>query len=64
MTFAKKKTVAKGKVSALPLGKMPVIDTPFNRIAIDIIGPIHTPSECGNRFILTIVDYATRYPEA
>ena len=58
------KTKPKGKVSQLPLGKMPIIDTPFSRIAIDIIGPIHPPSDKGNRFILTVVDYATRYPEA
>ena len=25
---------------------------------------MHTPSEKGNRFILTVADYATRYPEA
>lgn len=31
------KTVAKGRVSALPLGKMPVIDRPFSRIALDLI---------------------------
>ena len=58
------KTVPKGRLGPLPLGKMPIIDTPFSRIAIDLIGPIHPPSENGNRFILTVVDYATRYPEA
>ena len=58
------KTVPKGKVSQLPLGKMPLIETPFSRIATDIVGPINPPSDNGNRFILTVVDYATRYPEA
>ena len=58
------KTVAKGRVSSLPLGKMPIIDTPFMRVAVDIIGPIHPPSDDGHRFVLTLVDYATRYPEA
>ena len=58
------KTKPKGKVSQLPLGKMPIIDTPFSRIAIDIIGPIHPPSDKGNRFILTVVDYETLYSEA
>lgn len=33
-------------------------------MAVDIIGPLHLPTEKGNRFILTLVDYATRYPEA
>ena len=43
---------------------MPLIDTPFKRIAVDLIGPIHPPSEQGHRYILTLVDYATRYPDA
>ncbi len=40
------------------------MDTPFKRVAVDIVGPIHPASEKGNRFILTMIDYATRYPEA
>ena len=56
--------MAKGRVSSLPLGKMPIIETPFMRVAVDIIGPIHPPSDDGHRFVLTLVDYATRYPEA
>jgi len=43
---------------------MPIIDTPFDRIAVDLIGLIAPASEKGNRYILTMVDYATRYPEA
>ena len=31
---------------------------------MDVIGPIDPPSEAGYRYILTLVDYATRYPEA
>lgn len=58
------KTIPKGRISKLPLGKMPLIDTPFSRVAIDLIGPIHPPTDDGHRFILTVVDYATRYPEA
>ena len=58
------RTIPKGRVSKAPLQKMPVIDEPFRRIAIDIIGPIVPASEKGNRFVLTVVDYATRYPEA
>ena len=58
------KTFPKGRVSKFPLGKMPLIDTPFSRVAIDLIGPIHPPSDEGHRFVLTVVDYATRYPEA
>ena len=42
---------------------MPLISKPFQRIAMDVVGPLPR-SQSGNRFILTICDYATRYPEA
>ncbi|XP_070576386.1 uncharacterized protein [Ptychodera flava] len=42
---------------------MPVLEEPFQRIAMDMIGPLPVTSR-GNRFVLTICDYATRYPEA
>ena len=42
---------------------MPLVSKPFQRIAMDIIGPLPRTKR-GNRFILTICDYATRYPEA
>ena len=58
------RTVKRGSVKKVPLGSMPLIDTPFKRVAVDIVGPIATPSEVGHRYILTLVDYATRYPEA
>ena len=44
----------------MSLGSMPLIDTPFERVAVDIAGP----SEAGHRYILALVDYAIRYPEA
>ena len=58
------KTVNKGSVPKVPLQKMPLIDMPFKRVAIDLIGPISPSSEAGHRYILTLVDYAMRYPEA
>ena len=58
------RTVPKGRVPKVPLGQMPVIDIPFIRVAIDIVGPIHPMTAKKNRYILTIVDYASRYPEA
>ncbi|XP_062609261.1 uncharacterized protein LOC134271008 [Saccostrea cucullata] len=58
------RTVSKGKVSKVPLDRMPLIDVPFKRVAVDIIGPLHPATDKGNRFILTLVDYATKYPEA
>ena len=42
---------------------LPLIEKPFQRIAMDIVGPLPR-SNNGNRYILTICDYATRYPEA
>ena len=58
------KTLSKGRVTKVPLMKMPLIDTPFKRVAVDIVGPIHPMTDRHNRYILTMVDYATRYPEA
>lgn len=58
------RSLPKGKVTSVPLGSTPLIDEPFRRIAVDIVGPIAPITSKGNRYILTIVDYATRYPEA
>jgi len=58
------RTIRKGRVSKVPPGKMPVIDTPFKLVAINIIGEIFPASSRGHRYILTVVDFATRYPEA
>eukprot|EP00745_Piridium_sociabile_P014889 TRINITY_DN21965_c0_g1_i2.p1 TRINITY_DN21965_c0_g1~~TRINITY_DN21965_c0_g1_i2.p1 ORF type:complete len:972 (+),score=119.48 TRINITY_DN21965_c0_g1_i2:366-2918(+) len=58
------KATPKGRVKRVPLAKMPMIETPFQRVAIDLVGPLSPPSEEGHRFILTIIDLATRYPEA
>ena len=46
-----------------PLIPLPVIGVPFQRIAMDIVGPLPR-SRSGNRYILVVCDYATRYPEA
>ena len=46
-----------------PMMPMPLIQKPFTRIAMDLIGPL-PKTKRGNQFILTICDYATRYPEA
>ena len=42
---------------------MPIIEVPFDRIALDIVGPLPKTSR-GHKYILVILDYATRYPEA
>ena len=36
---------------------------PFKRVAVDLVGPITPASDLGHRYIFTLVDYATRYPE-
>jgi len=43
---------------------MLIIDTPFDRVAVDLVGPIFPPADRGNKYILTMMDYITRYPEA
>jgi len=42
-----RRTVSKGRVSKVPLGKMPIIDTPFKRVAIDLVGEIFLASSRG-----------------
>ena len=56
------KTQVKPKPGA-PLIPMPLVDQPFQRIGIDIVGPL-IRSAGGHTHILVIIDYATRYPEA
>lgn len=46
-----------------PLIPIPAVSIPFERIGIDVVGPVEK-SQRGNRFILVICEYATRYPEA
>ncbi|XP_037790572.1 uncharacterized protein LOC119585923 [Penaeus monodon] len=58
------RTVDKGRVSRVKMGRVPLIQEPFQRVAVDIVGPIEPRANDGSRYILTIVDYATRYPEA
>lgn len=52
------------KPNRAPLIPLPVISEPFSRIAIDIVGPLPVCPKSGNRFILTVLDLATHYPEA
>jgi transposase InsO family protein len=58
------KTFPKGKQRKMTIGKMPVIDTPFKRVGVDLIGPIKPVSEGGYQYILVMIDHATRYPDA
>lgn len=58
------KITPKGRVRKVPLGHMPLPFIPFERVAVDLVGPIKPASSSGNRYILVMVDQATRYPEA
>jgi len=53
-----------GRPAPASLQNLPVMSEPFRRIAMDIIGPLPTCRDTGNRFILTIIDHCTHYPEA
>ncbi|GFR66732.1 Gypsy retrotransposon integrase-like protein 1 [Elysia marginata] len=35
------RTVKKGIVPRVPLEKVPLVDTPFKRVAMDIVGPVN-----------------------
>ena len=54
---------AKANRQRAPLQPLPTIKEPFKRIAIDIVGPLQRTAR-GNKYILTMMDFATRYPEA
>ena len=56
------RTIPKGRAAKVPLGSMPVINTPFSRVAVDLVGPLPV-SNNGKRFIIVLIDCATRYPE-
>lgn len=55
--------VRQHKVPRAPMIPLPVVEEPFARITMDIVGPLpHSPS--GNRYILVVCDFGTRYPKA
>uniref|UniRef100_A0A8C5M2Q8 Gypsy retrotransposon integrase-like protein 1 n=1 Tax=Leptobrachium leishanense TaxID=445787 RepID=A0A8C5M2Q8_9ANUR len=54
----------RGDKAKATLRPLPIVGEPFRRVAVDLIGPLAVPSTTGKKSILTIVDYATRYPEA
>ena len=52
---------AKRSNTILPVGAMETPDYPFQRISIDIAGPIYPESKQGNRYILAVVDHFSRW---
>ena len=57
------RTVPKAFVAKVPLGKILLIDLPFKHVAVNLISPITQASDKEHQYVLTPVDYATRYPE-
>lgn len=55
-----RKTGAKPRA---PLVKIPPATEPFELVSMDIVGPLSV-SKRGNRYLLTFIDYLTRYCEA
>jgi hypothetical protein len=51
------------KLQKVPMVLPPIVEKPFSRVSIDIVGPLNTTTK-GNRYVLTIVDHATHWPEA
>src|SRR6218665_2558514 len=47
-----------------PLINLPVINNAFSKIAVDIVGPLTPCTVSGNRFILTVIDFASHFPLA
>lgn len=58
------RTTPKCKIPPVPLGRMPLISEPFHRVATDIVGPLDPRTTKGNKYILTIINFATHYPDA
>ena len=50
-----------GRKVKAPMTPLPVMGEPFRRIAMDIVGLLPRTGR-GNRLILVVNDYATRYP--
>ena len=51
-------TIEKGRVTKEIL----LTDTPFKRVSVNLVGPIQPRSNKRLWYILTMIDYATRYP--
>ena len=57
------KCLPKGRVPRAPLISIQPMEEPFQRVAMDIVGPLNKSGR-GHKFILVLCDYATKYAEA
>ncbi|KAK7011616.1 hypothetical protein BgiMline_003291 [Biomphalaria glabrata] len=53
----------KNRIPPVPLGKTPLIETPFKRVSVDILGPLPRTKK-RNAYILCVICQASRWPEA
>uniref|UniRef100_A0A0A9Y7K2 RNA-directed DNA polymerase n=2 Tax=Lygus hesperus TaxID=30085 RepID=A0A0A9Y7K2_LYGHE len=51
-----------GRHNSSPLGEFPRVDDRFERVHVDIVGPL--PLSRGSRYILTMIDRYSSWPEA
>lgn len=47
----------------IPLVPLSLVGTPFERVAVDLVGPLEW-KVLGYRYLLILVDYSTCFPEA
>lgn len=55
--------VAPAGIPHAPLVLLPVVGNPFDRVAIDLLGPLER-NVAGFQYLLIMMDYATHFPEA
>ncbi|KAK3869288.1 hypothetical protein Pcinc_025397 [Petrolisthes cinctipes] len=55
---------SRGRVKPVPLIPLPVVTEPFSRVAVNIVRPLSPISAEGHRYILTLIDFSTGFPEA
>ena len=53
------RTIPKGYLQKAKLEKMSIITTPFQRVAVDIVGPLKPTTKGRKKYILTLVDVAS-----
>ena len=46
-----------------PLVPLQAVERPWDRVAMDIMGPINPPSDLGHKYIIIFTDYLTRWVE-
>ena len=52
-----------GDRTKAPMVIVPPVEQPFTKVSCDVVGPLPT-STSGSKYILTIIDHGSRYPEA